>query len=91
MTKAATGVSTSGKQTTAKLKLSSSALLLSKQNQLEQTSNNWASFARSTAPSNELKQRSTMTNFAKRSMIEQSFVQSIPSEGPARRHTKMMN
>ena len=59
--------------------------------QLESTSNNWASFARTTAPSNDLKQRSTMTNFAKRSMIEQSFVQSIPSEGPSRRPTKMMN
>ena len=30
-----------------------------------------------------------MTNFAKRSMIEQNLIHTIPSEGPARRQATM--
>ena len=47
--------------------------------QLEQTSSNWAN--------SQQKQRSTMTNFAKRSMIERDMTSSIPSgtEGSIRR------
>ena len=57
--------------------------------QLEQTSNNWANSQASRGMTNEMKQRSTMTNFAKRSMIEQNLVQTIPSEGPPRRQGTM--
>lgn len=47
--------------------------------QLEQTSSNWGN--------SQQKQRSTMTNFAKRSMIERDMTSSIPSanEGSQRR------
>jgi len=53
--------------------------------QLEQTSTNWANSQQSRGMTNEMKQRSTMTNFAKRSLIEQNLIQTIPSEGPPRR------
>ena len=38
--------------------------------QLEETSNNWANFQKSDG----MKQRTTMTNFAKRTMMEQNII-----------------
>ena len=56
--------------------------------QLETTSNNWANFQRNTT---DMKQRVTMTNFAKRTMQEQNMIQSIPSEGPHNKRITQSN
>ena len=55
--------------------------------QLEQTSNTWATSQKA----NEMKQRSTMTNFAKRSMLENNMVSSYPSDAPPPRQGKTNN
>ena len=56
--------------------------------QLESTGNTWQA---NSQKANEMKQRSTLTNFAKRSMLEQNLIQSIPSDAHVRRQGTINN